>query len=55
VIIHFDASTTEIICKHYFQWAVLIKRHAEVVVEDEVVLPEFQKHCRVYILIFVRR
>jgi len=28
------------------QWAVLIKRHAEVVVEDEVVLPEFQKHCR---------
>ncbi|KAL6897902.1 hypothetical protein ACP4OV_006861 [Aristida adscensionis] len=28
------------------QWAVLIKKHAEVVVYDEVVLPEFQKHCR---------
>lgn len=28
------------------QWAVLIKKHAEVVVDDEVVLPEFQKHCR---------
>uniref|UniRef100_A0A0D9WDA0 Uncharacterized protein n=1 Tax=Leersia perrieri TaxID=77586 RepID=A0A0D9WDA0_9ORYZ len=28
------------------QWAVLIKKHAEVVVEDDVVLPEFQKHCR---------
>ncbi|GJN35913.1 hypothetical protein PR202_gb24728 [Eleusine coracana subsp. coracana] len=28
------------------QWAVLIRKHAEVVVNDEVVLPEFQKHCR---------
>ncbi|XP_062179679.1 glycosyltransferase BC10-like isoform X2 [Phragmites australis] len=28
------------------QWAMLIKKHAEVVVDDEVVLPEFQKHCR---------
>lgn len=28
------------------QWAVLIKKHAEVLVDDEVVLPEFQKHCR---------
>jgi hypothetical protein len=29
------------------QWAVLIKKHAEVVVYDDVVLPEFKKHCRV--------
>lgn len=28
------------------QWAVLIKKHAEVVVYDDVVLPEFRKHCR---------
>ncbi|XP_037457114.1 glycosyltransferase BC10-like isoform X2 [Triticum dicoccoides] len=28
------------------QWAVLIKKHAEVVVYDDVVLPEFKKHCR---------
>ncbi|EEC78599.1 hypothetical protein OsI_18623 [Oryza sativa Indica Group] len=28
------------------QWAVLTRKHAEVVVEDEEVLPEFQKHCR---------
>jgi hypothetical protein len=31
---------------------VLIRKHAEVVVSDEVVLSEFQKHCRV---IFVSR
>jgi hypothetical protein len=55
LIINFDASTTELLFIHCFQWAVLIKKHAEVVVDDEVVLPEFQKHCRVYILIFVCR
>jgi len=31
---------------------VLIKRHAEVVVDDEVVLPEFQKHCRVILILY---
>ncbi|KAK8916227.1 hypothetical protein KSP39_PZI022486 [Platanthera zijinensis] len=28
------------------QWAVLIKNHAEIVVNDNTVFPEFQKHCR---------
>ncbi|KAL0926307.1 hypothetical protein M5K25_002523 [Dendrobium thyrsiflorum] len=28
------------------QWAVLIRKHAEIIVNDTKVLPEFQKHCR---------
>ncbi|XP_072981106.1 glycosyltransferase BC10 isoform X2 [Typha angustifolia] len=28
------------------QWAVLIRKHAEVVINDHAVFPEFQKHCR---------
>ncbi|PNY10048.1 bc10 protein [Trifolium pratense] len=28
------------------QWAVLIRKHAEVVVEDETVFPMFQKYCK---------
>ncbi|XP_020090508.1 uncharacterized protein LOC109711726 [Ananas comosus] len=28
------------------QWAVLIRKHAEVVVADDILFPEFQKHCR---------
>ncbi|KAH0469245.1 hypothetical protein IEQ34_002477 [Dendrobium chrysotoxum] len=28
------------------QWAVLIRKHAEIIVNDTTVLPEFQKHCR---------
>ncbi|KAJ3694287.1 hypothetical protein LUZ60_009767 [Juncus effusus] len=28
------------------QWVVLIRKHAEVVVRDETVLPQFQNHCR---------
>ncbi|KAF3789576.1 hypothetical protein EJ110_NYTH11621 [Nymphaea thermarum] len=28
------------------QWTVLIRKHAEVIVEDEVVFPVFQLHCK---------
>lgn len=28
------------------QWAVLIRKHAEIIVNDSTVFPEFQKHCR---------
>ncbi|KAG0500256.1 hypothetical protein HPP92_000328 [Vanilla planifolia] len=28
------------------QWTVLIRKHAEILVNDDVVYPEFQKHCR---------
>ncbi|CAL1391796.1 unnamed protein product [Linum trigynum] len=28
------------------QWVVLIRKHAEVVVQDSTVFPAFQKHCR---------
>lgn len=28
------------------QWAVLIRKHAEIMVNDDIVFPEFQKHCR---------
>lgn len=28
------------------QWAVLIRKHAEIMVDDDIVFPEFQKHCR---------
>ncbi|CAN6452032.1 unnamed protein product [Victoria cruziana] len=28
------------------QWTVLIRKHAEVIVEDEVVFPVFQRHCK---------
>lgn len=29
------------------QWAVLTRKHAKVVVEDETVFPMFQKYCKV--------
>ncbi|KAJ6791558.1 Uncharacterized protein M6B38_244210 [Iris pallida] len=28
------------------QWAVLIRKHAEIMVNDDIVFPEFQKYCR---------
>ncbi|KAJ6811206.1 uncharacterized protein M6B38_154310 [Iris pallida] len=28
------------------QWAVLIRKHAEVMVNDDIVFPEFKKYCR---------
>jgi Core-2/I-Branching enzyme len=34
------------------QWAVLIRKHAEVVVNDGAVFPQFQKHCRVASITF---
>lgn len=36
-----------------FQWIALIRRHAEVIVDDEVVFPLFQKFCVVRIKQFV--
>lgn len=31
-----------------FQWITLIRSHAEVIVDDEVVFPVFKKFCKVY-------
>ncbi|XP_039143267.1 glycosyltransferase BC10 [Dioscorea cayenensis subsp. rotundata] len=28
------------------QWAVLVRKHAKTMVNDDIVFPEFQKHCR---------
>ncbi|KAH7658882.1 Glycosyl transferase family 14 protein [Dioscorea alata] len=28
------------------QWAVLVRKHAKTMVDDDIVFPEFQKHCR---------
>lgn len=50
VTVSFD-TLSPFICA--IQWAVLTRKHAEVVVEDEEVLPEFQKHCRVCDSIFM--
>ena len=29
-----------------FQWVVLTRKHAEIIVKDEVVFPMFQQHCQ---------
>lgn len=32
----------------YFQWISLVRNHAEVVVDDEVIFPIFEKFCKVH-------
>ncbi|KAJ0667518.1 putative glycosyl transferase, family 14 [Helianthus annuus] len=28
------------------QWVILTRKHAEIIVKDEVVFPMFQRHCQ---------
>lgn len=35
-------------CLWWFQWITLVRRHAEVIVEDDIIFPVFRKFCKVY-------